>query len=135
MKTLISLATVVLLNLPLSAQYFAHVESNSLNLRRDPSLASKILLTLKKYDNVHVLDSLDGDWLKVRFGSKKGYVNRTFLKSGKALVTTVTGGRIGAICNDGSFSSATGRGACSHHGGVKEWRYAQRQKIEIISNN
>ena len=27
--------------------------------------------------------------------------------------------RIGAICNDGSYSSATGRGACSHHGGVR----------------
>jgi hypothetical protein len=29
--------------------------------------------------------------------------------------------RIGAICNDGTRSSATGSGACSHHGGVKEW--------------
>ena len=27
--------------------------------------------------------------------------------------------RIGAICKDGSISSATGRGAGSHHGGVK----------------
>lgn len=31
--------------------------------------------------------------------------------------------RIGAICNDGWRSSATGRGACSHHGGVKHWLY------------
>ena len=31
--------------------------------------------------------------------------------------------RIGAICNDGTKSTATGRGACSHHGGVKEWIY------------
>lgn len=29
--------------------------------------------------------------------------------------------RIGAVCNDGTRSSATGSGACSHHGGVKEW--------------
>jgi len=29
--------------------------------------------------------------------------------------------RIGAICNDGTTSKATGSGACSHHGGVKEW--------------
>ena len=29
--------------------------------------------------------------------------------------------RIGAICSDGWESSATGRGACSWHGGVKEW--------------
>lgn len=32
--------------------------------------------------------------------------------------------RIGAICNDGTRSGATGPGACSHHGGVKRWLYA-----------
>lgn len=32
-------------------------------------------------------------------------------------------GRTGAICKDGSRSSATGRGACSHHGGVARWLY------------
>ena len=31
--------------------------------------------------------------------------------------------RIGAICNDGWKSSATGQGACSHHGGVDYWIY------------
>ena len=31
--------------------------------------------------------------------------------------------RVGAICCDGSRSSATGRGACSHHGGVCQWLY------------
>ncbi len=29
--------------------------------------------------------------------------------------------RVGAICNDGTRSNATGSGACSHHGGVREW--------------
>jgi hypothetical protein len=29
--------------------------------------------------------------------------------------------RIGAICSDGWRSSATGSGACSHHGGVARW--------------
>jgi hypothetical protein len=33
------------------------------------------------------------------------------------------GGRVGAICRDGSRSNATGRGACSHHGGVAQWLY------------
>lgn len=37
----------------------------------------------------------------------------------------VSGGRIGAVCNDGWPSSATGRGACSGHGGVRNWRYEQ----------
>jgi hypothetical protein len=30
-------------------------------------------------------------------------------------------GRSGAVCNDGTSSSATGSGACSSHGGVKNW--------------
>ncbi len=32
-----------------------------------------------------------------------------------------SGVRYGAICRDGTQSSATGRGACSHHGGVSMW--------------
>ena len=36
---------------------------------------------------------------------------------------TSNGGRTGAICNDGWRSSATGRGACSWHGGVRYWTY------------
>lgn len=31
--------------------------------------------------------------------------------------------RVGAVCNDGTYSNATGRGACSHHGGVAYWVY------------
>lgn len=31
--------------------------------------------------------------------------------------------RIGAVCNDGTTSTATGRGACSHHKGVAHWVY------------
>ena len=31
--------------------------------------------------------------------------------------------RIGAVCNDGWRSNATGSGACSHHGGVNYWVY------------
>jgi hypothetical protein len=32
--------------------------------------------------------------------------------------------RVGAMCNDGTESSATGSGACSHHGGVECWEYS-----------
>lgn len=31
--------------------------------------------------------------------------------------------RVGAVCKDGTTSKATGRGACSHHGGVAYWLY------------
>ena len=34
-----------------------------------------------------------------------------------------SGVRIGATCSDGSHSTATGSGACSHHGGVAYWLY------------
>ncbi len=33
------------------------------------------------------------------------------------------GEKIGAVCKDGTRSKATGRGACSHHGGVDHWIY------------
>jgi len=32
--------------------------------------------------------------------------------------------RVGAVCNDGWTSNATGSGACSHHGGVSCWKYS-----------
>jgi len=42
--------------------------------------------------------------------------------------------RVGAICRDGTRSSATGRGACSHHGGVSRWLYeASRNKNATIA--
>lgn len=44
-------------------------------------------------------------------------------------VGTVDGDRLGAICSDGSRSSATGRGACSHHGGVSRWLTSGRVAI------
>ena len=37
------------------------------------------------------------------------------------LIACSKGKRIGARCNDGTRSSATGSGACSHHGGVDYW--------------
>lgn len=40
-----------------------------------------------------------------------------------SLFTCVTRKRVGAECRDGWDSSATGQGACSHHGGVAHWKY------------
>jgi antitoxin component YwqK of YwqJK toxin-antitoxin module len=37
--------------------------------------------------------------------------------------------RIGAICNDGSRSYSTGRGTCSHHGGVNYWLLEPEETI------
>jgi hypothetical protein len=38
-------------------------------------------------------------------------------------VTRPSSVRIGAVCWDGTSSSATGSGACSWHGGVRRWTY------------
>ena len=43
-----------------------------------------------------------------------------------------SGGRIGAICRDGTRSSATGRGACSHHGGVSRWLHSRIKDTDAI---
>lgn len=34
--------------------------------------------------------------------------------------------RVGAVCDDGWHSTATGSGACSHHGGVDYWLYEKK---------
>jgi len=41
-----------------------------------------------------------------------------------AIQTQAPRHRIGAVCNDGWESKATGSGACSHHGGVSCWKYS-----------
>lgn len=48
----------------------------------------------------------------------------------KLLPTHGTPVRVGATCRDGSSSDATGRGACSWHGGVREWLYEQPYWVE-----
>lgn len=42
---------------------------------------------------------------------------------GATLFTCATRERTGAKCQDGRESSAIGSGACSHHNGVKSWKY------------
>jgi hypothetical protein len=45
--------------------------------------------------------------------------------SSEAIRSAYTGPRIGAVCRDGWHSNSTGSGACSHHGGVDHWIYAE----------
>lgn len=53
-------------------------------------------------------------------GEKSG-TWRYYDSDGDCRITRFMEIRTGAICNDGSQSTATGRGACSHHGGVNYW--------------
>jgi hypothetical protein len=39
--------------------------------------------------------------------------------------------RVGAVCADGWASHATGRGACSWHGGVREWLVSNCTQVDI----
>ena len=64
--------------------------------------------------------SAQGIYNRIMLGPRDNEVMATYLHE-KSLRTSEY--RIGAICLDGWYSSATGRGACSWHGGVKEWRY------------
>jgi hypothetical protein len=42
--------------------------------------------------------------------------------------------RVGSIARDGTLSRATGRGACSHHGGVAQWFYAPKKDYTSLTN-
>jgi hypothetical protein len=53
----------------------------------------------------------------------KNTVEKTTPGYQKKKETTTYEVRTGAICCDGTRSNATGRGACSHHGGVCKWLY------------
>ncbi len=63
--------------------------------------------------------------------------NPTYLASGTTVSKIIerafrNGPRIGAICKDGWRSRATGRGACSHHGGVAYWLYSKVRNTNAI---
>jgi uncharacterized protein YgiM (DUF1202 family) len=88
-----------------------------------------VLIKLDKHSNLRII-TIKGKWAKVSYGTKKGYVLARYIKKGKAIVTTYET-RTGAVCRDGTSSSATGRGACSHHGGVSYWKTRKRKRVRI----
>jgi hypothetical protein len=55
--------------------------------------------------------------------NNKPYISKTtiHIKKLKIKDNNSKGTRIGNIAKDGTVSSAAGRGAGSHHGGVKKW--------------
>jgi hypothetical protein len=67
-----------------------------------------------------IADTFDGRFSSVEVLSKECYEESRYSY------------RIGAICEDGWRSSATGRGACSQHGGVDKWKldYAYNKNME-----
>lgn len=133
MKPLILLISLFLLNSRACAQEgkIHHVTKSEATLYSNASDTSSAIHELKQYDNVKLLKIIDQNWSKVSYGNKEGYVQNKSLKEGKAVVT-VQRVRTGAICRDGTRSSATGRGACSRHGGVREWILENKKVVRII---
>ena len=112
-----------------------YVNTSTLNVRSQPSSSSEILKKLTKYDNVILIsDSIQNlEWVNVRIEEIQGFVSKDYLRKGKVYINTYNV-RTGAKCNDGSNSSATGRGACSHHGGVAYWITRTEKSIEVTDN-
>lgn len=111
-----------------------HVIAKSLLLKSEANASAETLKQLKQYDNLALQESISGkEWVKVRFKSQEGYVATKAIASGEAVVT-YSSVRTGAVCRDGSSSRATGRGACSHHGGVSRWKTKRKQSVTIIEN-
>jgi len=128
---LILLGVVFTLNLVGQSNKSYYVISNVLNLRTQPKTDAELIVKLSQYDNITLLkDSLQIGWAKVKFGEIEGFVYKQYIKKGKANVTNYEI-RVGAVCRDGTRSSATGRGACSHHGGVSYWLTEKHSLVRI----
>ena len=111
-----------------------HVTQKETILKSAASNTADNLKTLSEYDNVTLLEALDSSqWIKVKYKKLKGFVKVESLAAGKAEIT-YSRFRIGAYCKDGTSSKATGRGACSRHGGVSQWKYDRKRNVTIIDN-
>lgn len=111
-----------------------HVTAKSLSLKSEANASAETLMQLKQYHNLTLQESIeDKEWVKVKFKSQEGYVAARSIASGEAVVT-YSSVRTGAVCRDGSSSTATGRGACSHHGGVSRWKTKRKESVTIIKN-
>ncbi|WKD85826.1 Cell wall-binding protein YwsB [Polaribacter huanghezhanensis] len=108
-----------------------HVKSQNLNVREKPNSKSPIVIKLKRYDNFKIIEEKNSlGWVKITYKSYTGYVHSRYIKKGKVNISYYSV-RTGAKCRDGSSSSATGRGACSHHGGVSYWITSKRKSVSV----
>jgi len=135
MRTFICLLYFVLNFGVLQAQVNSayYVSSKILNLRSAPDKSADIIKKLNKYDNLILQEEINASgWVNVKVGNISGYVFKKYIREGQAKVNFYSY-RIGAVCKDGTNSSATGRGACSHHGGVSRWKTKKKSNVKIIN--
>lgn len=111
-----------------------YVTGSALNLRLEPTTSAEVIKKLAYCDNLTISEEqLTEGWTKVTFENVQGYVSSEYIKKGKCEAYTYSY-RVGAKCRDGTSSSATGRGACSHHGGVEYWKTKSETKYTIVNN-
>lgn len=115
---------------------YYYVSAEKAVLYNDTVATSAPLQQLKKYDNLTLVKTVNNQWKKVRLANAKttGFVQFAKIDKGKAVAET-SRYRVGAVCEDGTRSDATGRGACSWHGGVDRWLYETSQWYRIVNDN
>ncbi|MBI1183491.1 DUF3761 domain-containing protein [bacterium] len=137
MKNHILIITLIFVGLVFStlaqtAQNY-YVSVSYAKLRQRPTADAEAKRTLKQYDNLIVLQKVENEWLKVSYDLDTGYILANQVCLGKAIYHTYYV-RTGAQCRDGSSSSSTGSGTCSHHGGVAYWLTNKKTSIEILKD-
>lgn len=90
--------------------------------------ASKVLMPINETSNVNSFSyqtqNENSDFSNENEEYNEYYANDDYIvneiRESESAIELI---RVGAVCNDGTSSSATGSGACSHHGGVSYWIY------------
>ena len=59
---------------------YMEVTGNSVNVRTGPSTSYKSIMKLNKGDKVEYISS-SGNWSKIRYNEKEGYISNTYIKS------------------------------------------------------
>ena len=75
---------------PAPAGKSSYVTASSLNLRSGPSTSSSVLARLAKGTKVTHLAAASKGWIKVKAGSRTGYVSTSYLSAKKPATTKVT---------------------------------------------
>ena len=128
-KLLLILLLFSTLMIGCSPKIYYYVDTKDAFIIEEPNPNGKVIINLKKHNNIKYVED-SGDWLKVKHDNQIGFIQKSSVEKGKAISYNVIY-RTGAICNNGTSSSATGRGACSRNGGVRSWTTKKVEKIRI----
>ncbi len=101
-------------------------------LKSEPRWKAVGIKKIEQYSNLYCLDHCKKrNWIKVAYqDSIIGYAKLKHISRGTCKIHH-TNIRRGAVCSDGSTSSSTAQGTCSHHGGVYYWLYCREIEITI----